>query len=130
MKKWLRYRYLRLLVWWKNKGKKELDFDNPQQEKAVMIVEKFIVDANSELLMAPLSHNFYIRNKNIFIVFNNKTINIINGKYNYDILIHEKIANHIQEKFMRKLETKRRIMEKEITSKVETILDVIYNDIN
>lgn len=128
MKKWLRNRYLRMLVWWKRKITKELDYDTPQQEKAVKIVEKFIADTKSELLMAPLSHNYYIKNKNIFIVINDRSINIINGKYNYDIFIHEKIANHVKNLFIKKLETKRRIMEKQITDKVETILDVIYND--
>jgi hypothetical protein len=79
--------------------------------------------------MAPLSDKLYIKNKNVFIVIGKKSINIVNGKYNYDILIFDKLHEYVSDKFKRKLEAKRKEMENTITSKVETILDVIYKDV-
>lgn len=110
--------------------KKELEFDTPQQEKAVNITYRLIRDANSELLMAPLSEKLYIKNKNIFVVIGPRSINIINGKFNYDFAIYEKLYNKISMRFKRKLESKRIEMENVITNKVESILDVIYMDLN
>lgn len=111
-------------------GKKEIEFDTPQQEKAVNITYRLIRDSNSELLMAPLSDKLYIKNENIFVVIGPKSINIINGKFNYDFSIYEKLHDKISVRFKRKLESNRLEMENEITNKVESILDVIYSDIN
>lgn len=121
----------RLKMGWLIKIKpKKLEFDSSQQEKAVNITERLIRDSSSELLMAPLSEKLYIKNKNIFIVITPRSINIINGKYNYDIYIFDTLYERVSDKFKNKLETKRKQMEEVITSKVETILDVIINDIN
>lgn len=110
--------------------KKELEFDTPQQEKAINITYRLIRDSNSELLMAPLSEKLYIKNKNIFVVIGPRSINIINGKFNYDFAIYEKLHDKISFRFKRKLESKRIEMENVITNKVESILDVIYMDID
>jgi|AntRauTorcE11897_2_1112592.scaffolds.fasta_scaffold15475_3 hypothetical protein len=126
-----RYKLLTLfgLKWVIKTQNKKIEYDSIQQEKAVSITERLIRDSNSELLMAPLTEKLYIKNKNIFIVINPKSINIINGKYNYDIYIFEALYDRVSKKFKTKLEAKRKHMENVITSKVETILDVILNDI-
>lgn len=109
---------------------KKIEYDSPQQEKAVTITERLIRDSSSELLMAPLSEKLYIRNESIFIVITPRSINIINGKYNYDIYIFDTLYERVSDKFKNKLEAKRKEMENVITSKVETILDDIIKDIN
>lgn len=131
--KWkYKYKLLRLLVRIERivkSKKRKVEFDSDQQKKAINITERLIRDPKSELLMAPLSDKLYIKNKNLFVVIRPKAINIINGKYNYDVPIFDKLHNEISFKFKQKLEAKRREMEDIITGKVETILDVIYKDI-
>ncbi|CAG7579999.1 MAG: hypothetical protein SLAVMIC_00198 [uncultured marine phage] len=137
MKPKYRYKLLRWKVRWRRLFKpkqSKIEFDSPQQEKAIRIAERLIRDSDSELLMAPkfaqYEEKLYVRNKNIFIVITRRSVQIINGKYNYDILIFDKLHDYISDKFKRKLEIKRNEMENTITSKVETILDVIYKDIS
>ena len=137
MKKKYRYKLLRMKVRFRRlfkASKPTIEYDSPQQEKAIRIAERLIRDSDSELLMAPKigqhEEKLYLRNKNIFVVISRRSVQIINGKYNYDIPIFDKLHEYISDKFKRKLELKRREMEDTITSKVETILDVIYKDIS
>jgi hypothetical protein len=123
---------LRLLLFFRKKlgiTKDKFVYDSPQQEKAVRIAKRLISDEESELLLDPLSDKYYLRKKNIFVVISAMHINIINGKYNYDIVINDKIHSKLVQVFLHKLSQRRTEMENEIVGKVETILGSILKDI-
>lgn len=109
--------------------KKELVLDDIQQ-KAYKIVVRLINDQDSDLLIAPISKKKFIKNKDIFITLNREKVNIINGVYHYDIYIQDKVYEHLKDKFNKKLESKRIIMENQIKSNVKNSLDTILSNIS
>jgi hypothetical protein len=110
-------------------------FDPPKPPKeeelfCVNICEKLINMEDSKLYFSPLSHKRFIRNENkdMFIVLDNLTINIINHVYSYNVYIetgnyYEKIIK----KFDEELERRRELLEEEIKTNIKHSLHKILN---
>jgi hypothetical protein len=99
------------------------------QELAIKIFEKSILKPDVELLMAPLSMTYYVHSDDIFIIMDGTDIRIINGKYEYHILLTEKIHNKLTMKFKRVLEKKRKKIEQEMLSNTRRSLQNILQEL-
>ena len=124
--------FKKLFLKWKIKFRRKLSYRlsvdiEPTQKKAISITEAAIRNSKSNLFMTTSKH--YIRLKDIFIVIGDRYINIINGKYNYDVYITDKMHTHILRKFRKSLDTRVNKIEDQICSKVSNILDDIHEDI-
>lgn len=113
---------------------KRFDFVPPPvitetQELAIKIFEKSLLKPDVELLMAPLSLTYYVHSDDIFIIMDGTDLRIINGKYEYHILLNEKIHNKLTMKFKRVLENKRKKMEQEMLSNTRRSLQNILQDL-
>ena len=100
------------------------------QELAIKIFERSLLKPYVELLIAPLSMTYYIHSDDIFIIMDRTELKIINGKYEYHILLSEKIHNKLSMKFKRVLENKRKRMEKEMLSNTRRSLQNILQDLS
>ena len=104
---------------------RKMDYERGQRSKyeldCLSICKKLIDKTDTQLLMTPLSNKKYIHNpaNSIFITIEGNTINVINHKYSYTVVIQDKskieITNHINEV----LESQRLKMEEEITFNIK-----------
>lgn len=100
--------------------------NNPDQEKGFGIIRNLASKRDSELMIAPLTNKFYIRNADIFVIVDNDTISIINGVYHYDIPIEHDLYTKIKSFLNKVIERRRAEMESVIRSKIDRSLDNIY----
>lgn len=139
-KTWLnRWKKILFIKWTKFLKRTAIYFDtkvntdyipSEAQTIAIRIFEKALLKPESELLMAPISHTFYIELEDIFIILEGREMLIINGRYQYNILIKERDAQHLIEKFKRVLEVRRKRMEKKVMSKTSRSLNDILNHLS
>lgn len=100
------------------------------QELAVKIFEKSLVRPDADLLMAPISSTYYIQSDDVFIIMDGTELKIINGKYEYHILLNDKIYQKLSMKFKRVLENKRKRMEQKMLSNTRRSLQNILQDLS
>lgn len=99
------------------------------QELAIRIFERSIANPESDLLMAPLSLTYYVHTKDIFIIVGMNEMRIINGRYEYHIILNDKIFEKLTYKFKRVLENRRKKMEKEMLTNTKKSLENILSDL-
>lgn len=106
----------------------------PEEEKiSVEICKKLILDPESELTFAPISGKRFIKNesKNMFVVIEHHTINLINHVYSYSIYLSSQTDyKEIIQSFDGILENKRQSLEDEIRSNIQHSLQTILNKLD
>jgi len=111
-----------------------LDIDisklSEEQRAGIQIVKVLARNAESEILVAPISDRYYIRNGEFFIIVSYQQISIINSVYHYDIFNTESINRHIMRYLRRVMENRRSKMEQEVMNKIQKSLTTILIDIH
>ena len=106
----------------------------PEEERiTVEICRKLISDPESKLTYAPISGKRFIKNenKNMFVVIEHHTINLINHVYSYSVYLSKNSEyNEIIGSFDKILEDKRQSLEDEIRSNIQHSLTTILNKLN
>ena len=106
----------------------------PVEEKiTVEICKKLIFDSESELTFAPISGKRFIKNenKNMFVVIEHHTINLINHVYSYSVYLSSQTDyKYIVESFDGILENKRQLLEDEIRSNIQHSLQTILKKLD
>jgi hypothetical protein len=106
----------------------------PEEEKiTVEICKKLIVDPESKLTFAPISGKRFIKNenKNMFVVIESHTINLINHVYSYSVyLSSQNDYKEIIQSFDGVLENKRQSLEDEIRSNIQHSLQTILKKLD
>jgi hypothetical protein len=104
---------------------RKMDYERGQRSKyeldCLSICKKLIDKPETQLLMTPLSNKKYIHNpaNSIFITIEGNTVNVINHKYSYTVVIQDKSKIEITNHFNEVLESQRLKMEEEITSNIK-----------
>lgn len=104
-----------------------------EEKSCVKICEKLISLPNSSLTFAPKSLKRFIKNDdhNMFIVIENRVINIINHVYSYSVYVENtEIYSELLEKFDESLEIRRNKLENEIRNNIQHSLKNILDKIN
>ena len=91
---------------------------NDEQLSGIRIVKLMAAQSESEILMAPISEKYYIKNKEIFIVVEANRVTIINSVYHYDIYTNEDITNYLSFFLRRVIEIRRARLERQMRSKI------------
>ena len=106
----------------------------PEEEKiTVEICKKLILDPESKLTFAPISGKRFIKNenKNMFVVIESHTINLINHVYSYSVyLSSQSDYKDITQSFDGVLENKRQLLEDEIRSNIQHSLQTILKKLD
>lgn len=101
----------------------------PEEEKiTVQICKRLLEDKTSSLFLAPSSHKRFIVNKNrdMFIVIYDHTINLINHVYSYSVYLSDTQSyREITEIFDKILDDERLKLEDEIKSNIQHSLESI-----
>jgi hypothetical protein len=106
----------------------------PEEEKiTVEICKRLINNPESKLTYAPISNKRFVKNeeKNMFIVIEQHTINLINHVYSYSVyLSNSNEYNEIISGFDKVLEHERQSLEDEIRSNIQHSLTTILEKLN
>jgi hypothetical protein len=101
----------------------------PVEEKiTVEICKKLILDPESKLTFAPISGKRFIKNesKNMFVVIEHHTINLINHVYSYSVYLSSQTDyKEIIQNFDGILENRRQTLEDEIRNNIQHSLQTI-----
>lgn len=118
------------------KLKEKFDNTPPPPEEVIYsldICEKVVGYEDSKLTYAPMSGKRFIKNENlnIFIVIQNRTINIINHAYSYTIYVEQDDKyNYLLKSFDEALEKQRRDIEDEIRDNIQHSLKRILDRVS
>ena len=106
----------------------------PVEEKiTVEICKKLILDPESKLTFAPISGKRFIKNesKNMFVVIEHHTINLINHVYSYSVYLSSQTDyKEIIQSFDGILENKRQTLEDEIRNNIQHSLQTILRKLD
>ena len=125
----LRYKLKKLRVKMNNSKQKDLDLDDVQK-RAVDIVIQMINDKNSNLLVDQAIGRRGVKNKDIFINIKSNKLIIVNGVFQYEVPIDDRIYDHLIDKFHNKLTRTFNAVENQSTEKTKNSLDTIIIDIS
>jgi hypothetical protein len=104
-----------------------------EEQYSVDICNKLIDNPDSQLTLAPKSFKRFIKNDNLdmFVVIHNRTINLINHVYSYNVYIEsEELYIPLIDKFDFELESRRDELENQITNNIQHSLKSILEKIN
>ena len=127
------YRILRLVSWFRSlryKLFRQHANHTQTQYLAYKIARKAVLTDSAELLIAPLSSVYYVNLENLNVRILDTRVQIVNGKYYYDIHLNEKLMEDLIKVFNRKVESRKHNVENKITNNTNKSLQNIYNDIN
>lgn len=105
------------------------DISSGTEDLAMKIFDKAIHIPQTVLLIAPLSQTYYAESDDIFMILQSRSLTIVNGKYQYNIILTEKDAYVLGDKFRRVVESRRKRMEKKMLVNTNTSLRTILNNI-
>lgn len=127
--RFMRIRFLRIYI--KINGSIVRDEQLSQTQKhAFSIFKKMANTPETTLQMAPNSGTIYLALDDIFAILDNYRLNIINGKYSYDISLTVKQYDSMKAFFRRKLEGRCKNIEKEVIERTNKSLVNILNSID
>lgn len=124
-----RRKWVRLKKWLASKFDPEQTELSSEQDKALKIVKRLIVDSESALYADISGDRLIIENGVRFIRITTGKLRIIDGPYKYDISFDPKRLDEVKRLFARNLEHRHDRLEAEIGTRVETSLDHILKDI-
>lgn len=102
------------------------------ENDCMRICKKLLESQSSILLLSPISNKRYIRNdeKQIYVIIQGRSVNIINHTYSYTIFLDEKANIKLVDLFNEEVEKRRAIFENEMISNVKHSLQSIIKNIH
>jgi len=100
-----------------------------QQKMGIKIFEKTVSIKEADIFMSPLSDSIYIEINDIYIILEGNDLQIINGKFRYDLHFNEQVRTRLRHRVLQILESRRVLVEKRIKIKSERTLNSIFDDI-
>jgi hypothetical protein len=125
----MRIKALRLYVKINNRVNEDRGEITADQIMAVKILKKLMLSHESEMMIAPISGTYYIQRREIFAKIGDGRVQIINGKYFYDIALTNRQTDDVVDFFRHRVELRRKAMEKEIMDKTMKSLKTIFSEI-
>ncbi len=100
-----------------------------QQKMGIKIFEKTVSIKEADIFMSPLSDSIYIEINDIYIILEGNDLQIINGKFRYDLHFNEQVRTRLRHRVLQILESRRVLVEKRIKIKSERTLNSIFDDV-
>ena len=104
---------------------KQTSFADQRTEPCVRACEIALKDPENTLLVAPTSDARYIQtpNSQVFIIIKNDSVIMSNHTYYYMISISKEMEKHLIDRFDRRVESRRRQMEKIMLQNTRSVLE-------
>jgi hypothetical protein len=100
-----------------------------EQRMGIRIFERAVTIKNADIFMSPLSDSIYIEINDIYLILDGNDLQIINGKYQYDLHYNEQVRSRMRDKVLKVIESKRAEVEQRIRAKSDRTLHSIFDDI-
>lgn len=100
-----------------------------EQRTGLKIIKMLASRYDSEILMAPISEKYYVKNGDIFIVIDRDQVSILNSVYHYDLRFSDRVHGHLTIFLKRVIENRRSKMESTMRAKVQRSLTHIYSEL-
>lgn len=100
-----------------------------EQRMGIRIFERAVTIKDADIFMSPLSDSIYIEINDIYLILDGNDLQIINGKYQYDLHYNEQVRSRMRDKVLKVIESKRAEVEKRIRAKSDRTLHSIFDDI-
>jgi hypothetical protein len=99
------------------------------QKMGVRIFERTLSIENAEILVSPLSDSIYVEVNDIYLILERNDLQIINGKFQYDLRYSDNIRMKLLNKVFGVLERRRIQVEKRIKAKSDRTLNSILDEV-
>lgn len=100
-----------------------------EQRMGIRIFERAVTINDADIFMSPLSDSIYIEIKDIYLILDGNDLQIINGKYQYDLHYNEQVRSRMTDKVLKVIESKKADVEKRIRAKSDRTLHSIFDEI-
>jgi hypothetical protein len=98
------------------------------QKNALRIYEYLINNKDAYLVYTVISDRYYIEHKNIILKICDSNIVIADGVYWYDLQFPDIIISSIKQRFLKKLESRKRILERKCEDKLKSSMEKVYQE--
>lgn len=99
------------------------------QKKGIRIFERMVSVKDAEIFLSPLSDTIYVEVDDIYLILNHHDMQVINGKFQYDIPYTDKERRRFRGRIFNILESRREEIEKKIKTKSNRTLDSIIQEV-
>jgi len=99
------------------------------QKKGIRIFERMVSVKDAEIFLSPLSDTIYVEVDDIYLILDNFDMQVINGKFQYDIPYTDKERRRFRNRIFDILESRREELEKKIKTKSNRTLDSIIQEV-
>lgn len=99
------------------------------QKKGIRIFERMVSVKDAEIFLSPLSDTIYVEVDDIYLILDNFDMQVINGKFQYDIPYTDKERRRFRSRIFNILESRREELEKKIKTKSNRTLDSIIQEV-
>ena len=93
------------------------------------IFERTVSIKHADIFLSPLSDSIYIEVDDVYIILDGSDLQIINGKFRYDLHYPDAIRSKMRVKILNILEARRIEVEKRIKAKSDRTLNSILDEV-
>ncbi len=127
-KRKIKLKFWKMVRWIDRKIQKKIDLTE-SQEMGMKIFERTVSIKDAEIFLSPLSDSIYIEVNDVYIILDGSDLQIINGKFRYDLHYPDAIRSKMRVKILNILEARRIEVEKRIKSKSNRTLISILDEV-
>ncbi len=127
-KRKIKLKFWRILRWMDRKMINPTPLTDTQQ-MGIKIFERTVSIKDAEIFFSPLSDSIYIEVNDIYIILEGSDLQIINGKFRYDLHYQDSVRSKLVRKVLNTLEQRRIEVERRIKSKSDLTLNSIMEEI-
>jgi hypothetical protein len=98
------------------------------QKNVLRIYEYLINNRDTNLVYSVISDRYYIEYKNIILKICDSNIVIANGVYWYDLQFPDIIIANIKQSFLKKIESRKRILDRKCEDKLKSSMETVYRE--
>ena len=130
---------LRSLIWFKIKRRlskrrnrdlqKAMKALKENQVKIIEITNYLLSSTETKLIFSSLTYVYFLEYREIICKIEDDRIILTNGLYSYDISVNVSIISDIRDRFLNRLESKKRSVEKRAMKKLSSSLSRIHDQI-
>lgn len=127
-KRKIKLKFWKMVRWIDRKIQKKVDLTE-SQEMGMKIFERTVSIKHADIFLSPLSDSIYIEVDDVYIILDGSDLQIINGKFRYDLHYPDAIRSKMRVKILNILEARRIEVEKRIKAKSNHTLISILDEV-
>jgi len=127
-KRKIKVKFWRMLRWFEKRLEKKIELTE-SQKMGMKIFDRTVSIKDAEIFLSPLSDSVYVEVNDIYIILEGSDLQIINGKFRYDLHYPDSIRSKMRNRILNILESRRIEVEKRIKNKSDHTLNSILDEV-